>query len=137
MDHLELSPIPGITVSWVTYISGKDYKDTKFSGFFIKLDVDNYDVLGTEETSEMTEIPGFKYTAEVVRHDTICIMVPLLPYWERNKTEKLTTCKKIKDEAEVVNITNNDVNISYQRKGGIQLIPIFKQGVHDQSDLQT
>ena len=66
VDHLELSQIPGITVYRVTDISGKDYKETKFSGFFIKLDVDYRDVLVTKETSDMSEIPGFKYTAEVV-----------------------------------------------------------------------
>ena len=50
MDHLELLHIPGITVSWVTDLSGKDYKETKFSGYIIKLDFDYSDVLGTEET---------------------------------------------------------------------------------------
>ena len=50
VDHLELLHIPGITVSWVTDLSGKDYKETKFSGYIIKLDFDYSDVLGTEET---------------------------------------------------------------------------------------
>ena len=118
MDHLELSPITGITVYRFKDISGKYDKDTKFSGFFIKLDVDYRDFLVTEETSEMSEITGSKYTAEVVCHDTICIMVPLLPYWEHNNSEKLTTCNKIKDETEVVNTTNNTVRYYYQKKGG-------------------
>ena len=84
MYHLELSPIPGITISRVTYFLGKDDKGTKFNGFFIKLDVDYRDFLVTEETSEMSEITGSKYTAEVVCHDTICIRVPLLLYWKHN-----------------------------------------------------
>ena len=61
-----MSPIPGITAYWVVDLSGKDDKGTKLSVFFIKLDFDYRDVLGTEETSEIPEIPGFKYTAEVV-----------------------------------------------------------------------
>ena len=56
VDHLELSPIFNIIVSWVTDISGEDDKDTKFSGFSIKLDVDYRDVLRTEETSDMPKI---------------------------------------------------------------------------------
>ena len=84
MDHLELSPIPDITVYRVTDLSGKDDKETKFRRFVFKLDVDYQDVLGTEETSDMPELTGFKYTAEVVCHDTICITVPLLPYWKHN-----------------------------------------------------
>ena len=79
-----------ITIYWVTYISGKYYKDTKFSEFFIKIDVDYCGVLGTKETGDMPEIPGFKYTLEVVCHNKICILVPLLPYWSRNGSEKLT-----------------------------------------------
>ena len=113
MDHLELSPIPGITVSRVTDISVKYDKDTKFSGFFIKLDVEYRNYLVTEETSDMSEIPGSKYTAKLVCHDTICIMVTLLPYWERNDSENLTTCNKIKYETEVVNSINNNVRDYY------------------------
>ena len=58
----------------------------------------------------MPEIPGFRYTAEVVYHRTICITVPLLPYWERNGSEKLTKCQKIKYETAVVNTIDNAVN---------------------------
>ena len=50
VDYLELSPINGITIYWVTYISGKYYKDTKFSGFLINIDVEYSGVLGTKET---------------------------------------------------------------------------------------
>ena len=118
MDHLELSPITSIILSWVTDISGKDDKDTKFSIFFINLDVEYRDFLGTKETSEMPEILGFRYTVEVVCHDKICIAVPLLYYWERNGSEKFTTCNKINYETAVVNVINNAVNDYYQRKGG-------------------
>ena len=110
MDHLELSTIPGIIVSRVTNISGKDNKDTKFSGFFIKIVVDYRDVLGTKEISEMNEIPVFNYTVELVCYDTVYITVTLIPYLECNNSEKLTTCKKIKDETVVVNAINNSVN---------------------------
>ena len=118
MDHLELSPIPDITVYRVTDLSGKDDKETKFSRFVFKLDVDYQDVLGTEDTSDMPELTGFKYTAEVVCHDTICITVPLLPYWKHNRSLKFTTCNKIKDETAAVNAINNAVNNYYQQKGG-------------------
>ena len=118
MYHLELSPIPGITISRVTYFLGKDDKGTKFNGFFIKLDVDYRDVLGTEETSNMPETPGFNYTAKIVCHGTICITVTLLLYWEHNGSEILTTINKIKYQRAVVNAIDNAVNEYYQRRGG-------------------
>ena len=107
MDHLELSPIPGVTVSWVTYLSENDDKDTKFSGFVINLDVEYRDVLGTEDTSKMPEIPGFKYTSEAVSNNTICITVTVLPYGDRNNSDKLTACNKISDDIAVVNTIDN------------------------------
>ena len=110
MYHLEFSPIPGISISRVKNLSAKDDKDTKFSGFFIKIVVDYRDVLGTEEISEMNEIPVFNYTLELVCYDTVYITVTLIPYLECNNSEKLTTCKKIKDETVVVNAIDNAVN---------------------------
>ena len=102
MDHLELSPIPGINVSLVTGLSEKDDKDTNFSVSVIKIDVDYCDILVTKEISEMPEIPGLKYTAEVVCHDTICITLTLLPYCDRNGSGKLTICNIIKVEIAVM-----------------------------------
>ena len=66
----------------------------------------------------MPEISGFNYTAGLLCHDTICIRVPILPYWEHNNSEKLTTPKNIKDKTAVVNAINSAINKYYQQKGG-------------------
>ena len=109
-----MSPIPGINFFWVTDIPGRDDKDTQFSSFVTNIDVEYCDVLGTKEAPDMPEIPGFKYTAELVCHDTIYITDSLIPYGECNKSDKLTTCNKINDNIVVVNAIDNAVNDYYQ-----------------------